>query len=264
MRLLGQGRREAERRGLELLERVGLKDKAHCFPEELSGGQQQRVAIARSLAMDPKILLLDEPTSALDPTMVNEVLSVIRSLADDGMTMVVVTHELGFARAVASRVLYLDEGAILEEGTPEEVFDHPRNERCRRFVRHLRTLDLEIGGPDYDYGDLEARVDRFAAEAALTSEQRRRLQFAFDELVFQSVLPQLKSLGAGFPLEVSIEHAEGSGSGNYALTLRIRWHGVEFDPLAVGDDLTREILAGFEVLPATGDVLGRHELTLVL
>lgn len=125
---------EAEKLARELLERVGLADKETAYPAQLSGGQQQRIAIARALAMKPDIMLFDEPTSALDPEMVGEVLAVMKDLADAGMTMVVVTHEMGFAREVASRVLFMDEGIVQEEGLPEEIFENPKNERTKSFL----------------------------------------------------------------------------------------------------------------------------------
>ena len=128
------GKEEAGRKALELLARVGLADKAEAYPGQLSGGQKQRVAIARSLAMNPDIMLFDEPTSALDPEMVGEVLEVMKQLAADGMTMVVVTHEMGFAREVADRLVFMDDGYIVEEGTPDEVFGNPREERTRSFL----------------------------------------------------------------------------------------------------------------------------------
>lgn len=128
---------EAEKIALELLAKVGLQDKASSYPQQLSGGQQQRVAIARALAMKPKVMLFDEPTSALDPEMVSEVLDVMKSLANEGMTMVVVTHEMGFAKEVGTRVLFVDEGKILEEGTPKDVFEHPTNERTQLFLSKI-------------------------------------------------------------------------------------------------------------------------------
>jgi len=130
-------REEAEKEAWELLARVGLKDKAHSYPEELSGGQQQRVAIARALAMHPKVMLFDEPTSALDPEMVGEVLEVMRDLAREGMTMVVVTHEMGFAREVGDRVIFMDEGLIVEEGTPQGIFLRCRNPRTKAFLSKI-------------------------------------------------------------------------------------------------------------------------------
>ncbi len=130
-------RSEANEIGHSLLAKVGLRDKADVYPDQLSGGQLQRVAIARALAMKPKVMLFDEPTSALDPEMVGEVLAVMKNLAREGMTMVVVTHEMGFAREVGDRVLFMDEGKIVEEGTPEQIFGNPRNERTRAFLSKI-------------------------------------------------------------------------------------------------------------------------------
>ena len=126
--------KEAREKAMELLNRVGVGDKADNYPAQLSGGQKQRVAIARSLALSPEVMLFDEPTSALDPEMVGEVLEVMKQLAQEGMTMVVVTHEMGFAKEVADRVLFMDGGVILEEGTPEQIFDHPKEDRTKEFL----------------------------------------------------------------------------------------------------------------------------------
>ena len=134
MQIRKMNKKDAEKLALELLEKVGLREKADNYPQQLSGGQQQRVAIARALAMKPKIMLFDEPTSALDPEMVKEVLEVMKNLAKEGMTMVVVTHEMGFAREVSDRVLFMDGGYIVEEGQPEQIFDHPQNERTKAFL----------------------------------------------------------------------------------------------------------------------------------
>ena len=134
MKVRQVSKEEAEERARKLLARVGLADKAESYPKQLSGGQQQRVAIARALAMKPKVMLFDEPTSALDPEMVGEVLDVMKSLAKEGMTMVIVTHEMGFAREVGDRVLFVDDGRILEQGTPEAVFEHPQEERTKNFL----------------------------------------------------------------------------------------------------------------------------------
>ena len=125
---------EADKTAMQLLKRVGLEEKADAYPGQLSGGQKQRIAIVRALAMNPKVILFDEPTSALDPEMVGEVLEVMKELASEGMTMVVVTHEMGFAREVASRILFMDNGHIVEQGTPEEVFDHPKHPRLQEFL----------------------------------------------------------------------------------------------------------------------------------
>ena len=134
MTLLGKTQKEAEDKAMALLERVGLPDRADAYPSQLSGGQKQRIAIVRALCMDPDVMLFDEPTSSLDPEMVGEVLDVMKQLARDGMTMVVVTHEMGFAREVGTRVMFMDEGKIVEENSPEELFSSPKSERLQSFL----------------------------------------------------------------------------------------------------------------------------------
>ena len=134
MKLLGKSKEEAEKKARELLERVGLGDRADAYPSQLSGGQKQRVAIVRALCMEPEVMLFAEPTSALDPEMVGEVLDVMKQLAREGMTMIVVTHEMGFAREVGTRVIFMDDGVIIEENTPDEFFDHPKSERAIDFL----------------------------------------------------------------------------------------------------------------------------------
>ena len=134
IKVKGLSKAEAEKKAMELLERVGLSNKAKAYPSSLSGGQKQRIAIARALAMEPDVMLFDEPTSALDPEMVGEVLNVMKDLAKEGMTMVVVTHEMGFAREVGDRILFMDGGNIVEQGTPEEIFDNPKNPRTKDFL----------------------------------------------------------------------------------------------------------------------------------
>ena len=137
MKLNKLSKEEAATKALELLDRVGLKDRANSYPSQLSGGQKQRIAIVRALAMDPEVMLFDEPTSALDPEMVGEVLEVMKQLAKEGMTMVCVTHEMGFAREVGTRVIFMDEGRIIEENTPEQIFTNPQNERLKSFLQKV-------------------------------------------------------------------------------------------------------------------------------
>jgi polar amino acid transport system ATP-binding protein len=148
----GEKKDQARERALSLLERVGLKDKPDAYPGQLSGGQQQRVAIARALAMDPKLMLFDEPTSALDPELIGEVLAVMRELAEDGMTMIVVTHEMSFARGVADQVVFMDGGVVVEQGPPRSVIDNPEHERTRTFLQRMRSEHHEhhahLEGPD--------------------------------------------------------------------------------------------------------------------
>ena len=183
MKLKGLNRRDAERKSMELLRLVGLAEKAGSYPDELSGGQKQRVAIARCMAMEPEIILFDEPTSALDPTMVSEVLSVIRRLAEDGMTMAIVTHEMDFARDVASRVLYMDEGGIYEEGTPEEIFENPRREKTKAFIHRIRSLGWTITSPDYDLYAMNAEIEAFCEKHILPKKTRHGLLLLVEEML---------------------------------------------------------------------------------
>ena len=159
-RVLGRDRAEAERIARANLERVGLSDKAAAYPAQLSGGQQQRVAIARALSMEPELMLFDEPTSALDPELVGDVLAVMRALAQDGMTMLVVTHEMSFAREVADRVVFMDGGVIVEEGTPEQVVGAPQHERTRTFLARVLDPAAAEVGEVADGGAAGKRVDR--------------------------------------------------------------------------------------------------------
>ena len=180
----GLDRATAEKKAMELLERVGLAAKAKAYPQQLSGGQKQRVAIVRSLAMEPKVMLFDEPTSALDPEMVGEVLDVMKDLAKNGMTMVVVTHEMRFARDVASRVLFLEGGRIAEEGTPQEVFGNPKCDRLKEFLGKVEVADMRkdvLADGKVDLGEakrLLATLNRFKGDAGATSALRLALEGA--------------------------------------------------------------------------------------
>ncbi len=183
VKLLGKSKKEAEERAMSILTLVGLAEKADNFPDELSGGQKQRVAIARCLAMDPKIILFDEPTSSLDPTMVSEVLSVIRRLARDGMTMVIVTHEMDFARDLSNRVLFMDEGIIYEEGTPAEIFDNPQREKTRAFINRIRSINSHIASSKYDLYSIQAEIEAFCEKQILPMKTRQNLLSILDVLL---------------------------------------------------------------------------------
>ncbi len=161
IKLLKKSRAEAEEKARGLLKLVGLAEKADSYPDELSGGQKQRVAIARCMAMDPEILLFDEPTSALDPTMVSEVLAVIRRLSREGMTMVIVTHEMEFARNTSTRVFYMDEGVIYEEGSPDQIFDNPQREKTKTFIHRIRSFERRIRSRDYDLYAIQGEMEAF-------------------------------------------------------------------------------------------------------
>ena len=192
IKLKGMSKETAQLKAMELLRLVGLAEKADKFPDELSGGQQQRVAIARCMAMDPKIILFDEPTSALDPTMVSEVLSVIRRLAREGMTMAIVTHEMDFARDVSNRVFYMDEGIIYEEGPPEQIFENPQKEKTRAFIQRIRSYTCRISSPDYDLYAMNAEIEAFCEKQILPKKTRDSLLLLVEELlqIYTPYLPK--------------------------------------------------------------------------
>ena len=179
--LLGKSREEAEQQAHRLLEMVGLAERADAMPDELSGGQKQRVAIARALAMEPEILLFDEPTSALDPTMVSEVLGVITRLAREGMTMIIVTHEMRFARQVSSRVLFFAEGVIYEEGTPEQLFHHPQRTLTQHFIRQIHETEFTIRSEHFDWYAMMAQMEQFCRQYNLSRQRTENVYRAVDE-----------------------------------------------------------------------------------
>jgi polar amino acid transport system ATP-binding protein len=206
MKLRGMSKSAAAEKSLELLKLVGLAEKRHSYPDELSGGQKQRVAIARCLAMDPEIILFDEPTSALDPTMVSEVLSVIRRLARDGMTMAIVTHEMDFARDVSTRVFYMDDGLIYEEGTPEQIFDNPQKAKTRAFIHRIRSFHYRITSPDFDLYAMNGEIEAFCEKQILPKETRHELLLLMEELL----LLYRPRLSQTF-LDLAIEYSEKTG-----------------------------------------------------
>jgi polar amino acid transport system ATP-binding protein len=183
VKLLKKTRPEANKKAIELLKLVGLAEKRFSFPDELSGGQKQRVAIARCMAMEPEILLFDEPTSALDPTMVSEVLAVIRRLAREGMTMVIVTHEMEFARNISSRVFYMDEGLIYEEGTPLQIFENPQREKTKAFIHRIRSLHHQITSKDYDLYAIHGEIELFCEKHMITKSTCNYVQLLSEEIL---------------------------------------------------------------------------------
>ena len=221
--------RVAAEKALDLLRLVGLAEKAENFPDELSGGQKQRVAIARCLAMEPEVVLFDEPTSALDPTMVSEVLSVIRRLATNGMTMAIVTHEMDFARDVSNRVFYMDEGTIYEEGTPQQIFEHPLKEKTRAFIHRIRSFNRRIASVDYDLYALHGEIEHFCEKHFLPRSSTHDLEHLVDEL-----LQLHKAILRPFVVDLSIAYSETSGR----LELVVDTEDTGTDPLRVsaGDD----------------------------
>jgi len=176
IKLLGMEACEAETLGRRLLAEVGMSAKAEAFPSELSGGQKQRVAIARCLSMQPKVILFDEPTSALDPTMVTEVLSVIRNVAKQGITMLIVTHEMNFAREVSTRIFYMDKGIIYEDGTPKQIFENPQNTFTKVFIRRIRAYDFQVENKYYDSISMIAGLENFCHRYGLSQKLIDRIK----------------------------------------------------------------------------------------
>ena len=190
IRLLGTPKLQAEEEALGLLKTVGLSERANFLPRQLSGGQKQRVAIARCLAMSPEVILFDEPTSALDPTMVSEVMAVMRNLAKSGMTMLVVTHEMDFARDVSDRVFYMDECGIYEEGSPDEIFNSPKKPKTQAFIYNIRSYSYEVANRDFDYAEMLGGIENFCFRHAIEKTMANNLQLLAEELVINIVSPQ--------------------------------------------------------------------------
>ena len=232
--LLGKSKQEAYDEGMRLLRTVGLAEKALNYPDELSGGQKQRIAIARTLAMDPDVILLDEPTSALDPTMVGEVQAVIRDLAKTGKTLMIVTHEMAFARAICNRVFYMDEGGVYEDGTPEQIFDHPQREKTRRFVRRLKVLELSIESRDYDFLGMSGEIDSYCQKNQIPPKQAHYMRLAFEELMQQFLLPAL----AQPRVRVTMEYSQQSGQAE----MTALYNGPQADLTKDGDGIALAVL----------------------
>ena len=206
--LLGQQRPDAEAKGRELLQLVGLSDKAGSLPCELSGGQKQRAAIARCLAMNPEIILFDEPTSALDPTMVSEVLSVIRRLAREGMTMAIVSHEMQFVRSVSTRVFFMNEGVIYEEGTPEQIFEYPQRPATIAFINRIRTLSFTCADRNFDLYGMFGKIGVFCNKYGLGETVLMKVQHVIEEMLCQ-IMP------FNGPVALALDYSEN----DYALRL---------------------------------------------
>jgi len=254
IKLKGVPRAQAQTRARELLNLVGLSQKADHLPDELSGGQKQRVAIARCLAMDPKIILFDEPTSALDPTMVSEVLAVIRKLARDGMTMAIVTHEMAFARDVSNRVFYMDEGRIYEQGSPQEIFEQPKLEKTRAFVNRIRSLTRRIDTPGYDLYSLNAEIEAFCARQILPQSLRDRLLPLVEESL-QICRPQLDRA----PADLTVAYSEKTGGLELIIERTAQAGNLLENPL-VPDDLGVRLIRHYAQSVHYSETAGRGRL----
>lgn len=208
----------AEKKAIELLTLVGLTDKAQSYPHQLSGGQQQRIAIARSLAMEPEIILFDEPTSALDPTMTCEVLSIIRKLTKMGLTMLIVTHEMNFAKEVADRVFYMDDGGIYEEGTPSDIFDHPNKDKTKAFIHKLKVFNYQIHSIGFDRVTMNAEIEIFCQKYNLGKKQVYHIQLFLEELLMEIFTHCYEKSSPN--IEITIEYSDESAETAVFLTYR--------------------------------------------
>ena len=232
--ILKKSKQEAYETGVALLRRVGLAGRELQYPEQLSGGQKQRVAIARTLAMDPDVILLDEPTSALDPTMVGEVQTVIRDLAHSGKTMMIVTHEMSFARAICNRVFYMDDGGIYEDGTPEQIFDAPQKEKTRRFIRKLKVLEFLIENEDFDFIGAGTQIDTYCMQNEIPPRTKYRIRLAFEELLQQLLLPVLQRT----PIRAVVEYSSSEEQTEFTVS----YGGGRYDPAVDGNDFSYKVL----------------------
>ena len=231
VRLAGMTRQEAEAHAMEWLSKVGLTSKAHSMPENLSGGQQQRIAICRSLMMNPKVLFFDEPTSALDPTMVGEVLAMIRMLTKHNMTMLIVTHEMNFAREVADRVLFFADGGIYEQGTPAEIFDSPKGEKTIAFIRKLKYFSYDIRRKDFDLLEMQGKIHDFTEKYGLSSSLAYRLELCCEELIYE-MISGCSADGRNVNINVGISYSEADGS----TVIDLSCAGREFNPFVLPED----------------------------
>ena len=259
MDILKKSKQEAYDTGIALLRRVGLAGRELQYPEQLSGGQKQRVAIARTLAMDPDVILLDEPTSALDPTMVGEVQSVIRYLARSGKTMMIVTHEMSFAKSICNRVFYMDGGGIYDDGTPEQIFDHPQKELTRRFIRQLKVLELRIESRDFDFIGAGTEIDRYCLQNDIDLKKKYRIRLAVEELVQQILFAKYESPDVRVTVEYAPDRQTVAFTAEYA--------GERFDPCGNGDELSLTLLNGIAerigyAYDGSADMPNRVEITL--
>ena len=234
--LKGLDRQTAYDNAKNLLKSVGLINKMFNYPDELSGGQQQRIAIVRALAMEPEIILFDEPTSALDPTMVGEVESVIKKVAQSGTTMMIVTHGMDFAREISNRVFYMDEGGIYEDGTPKQLFDNPQRDKTRQFIKRLKVLEIFIDSTDFDFLSINTLIEEFAVKNDIAPKMKNSLLSLFEEICLQILLPELENP----KIKVLIEYSKVDES----IEFNIKYNGKKFDVNDSNNDIALNIIKG--------------------
>ncbi len=231
IRLRGLTRKDAEKKACELLDMVGLESRKYEMPSVLSGGQKQRVAIARCMAMEPQIMLFDEPTSALDPTMVGEVLATMRMLAKTGMTMVIVTHEMNFAKEVGTRVLYFADQGIYEQGTPQEIFDNPQRPKTQDFIRKMKYFSKHIDHRNFDLMNIQGGIHTFCEKYGISDKYANRLQLCTEELIYE-MLSGAVGKDNSVDMDVEISYSEL----NKAVLLDMNCRGKEYNPFTAQED----------------------------
>ena len=236
MNTLKVSKQEAYDNAIALLKQVNLSSKVFSYPSALSGGQKQRVAIARTLAMNPEVILFDEPTSALDPTMVNEVKAVIKSLTTTGKTMIIVTHDMEFAKSIAHRVFFMNEGIIYEEGTPDEIFNHPKRDKTRQFVQGLKVLNLTIESNHYDFLESTSQIESYCQKNQIPNEKAYHLQALFEEVCDQILIPEMGEVNIRFNVEYS--------PNKDTLTITIQYGDKPFDIHNANNQLALNLIKG--------------------
>ena len=230
-------RADAIKNARNLLEMVGLAEKITNYPDELSGGQKQRIAIVRALAMEPEIILFDEPTSALDPSMVDEVLAMIRSLATKNYTMMIVTHEMRFAENVSNRIFFMSDGIIYEEGTPQEIFHTPKKDSTKIFINRLKTFEKTFDNAEFDLMSVQSEIESFARKQFMSNRRNMTLQLIFEELVYELLINRRKNL---FPVAIKMLYNEILDE----CEVKITYGGEKYNPLEEIDDISVTIING--------------------
>lgn len=238
--LLNRSKQEAYDKAISLLKTVGLADKAYNYPDQLSGGQKQRVAIARTLAMDTEVILFDEPTSALDPTMVDEVQAVIKQLAESGKTMMIVTHEMRFAKSVANRVLFLNNGEVYEDGTPEQIFEHPQREFTRKFIFRIKEENIDLTPKTYSLPDCIAQLSSFISRNCISTKSASRMYSIFEEMVAINLIPHLQD---DDNINVHFEYSEIDNS----IKMDVKYTGKTINVEELMDSISKSIIQHYTI-----------------
>ena len=250
------GKQEAYDTAMSLLHQVNLTSKVLSYPNSLSGGQKQRVAIARTLAMNPEVILFDEPTSALDPTMVDEVESVIKNLTNTGKTMLIVTHDMDFAKSISNRVFYLDEGIIYEEGSPEEIFNNPKKEKTKHFINGLKVLYININSNDYNFVETSSLIIEYCRKNQLPYDKAYHIQSIFEELCDQILLLEFDEININFV----IEYLQSDNTVN----IIVRYGNREFDINNAKNKLSLNVIKGLTKSIAYEKISGQYINKLTL